>query len=452
MAVGAPTSVCQYLSPGTVTDSGQIIVTANVPAGQYVEVVAFGATAATTFTVTDSQGNTWISAGQKGNVGGTALCVVEKFYCFLNNPYVSGTDWIRLQRTATNSLGFFADTCTGVASVGGTVLVGATTTNNANVTVSGSLTPGTDDLVSMAVVRSNATAGTVGTGYTKNHDAATTSTNARICATEYQQFPSGGSTSPTFTCGGTPQWAAIAVLLVAASGSSPASGTASLDLVASGAAAGDQTGSAALSLSASGSDAGAQTGAAVLSLAASGADAGAGSGSAAVSLVATGAGAAPETGSAALTLNASGSTGGSSPASGSAAVSLIATGADQAPATGTATLTLTASGTDGARGSGAAVVSLVAAGTDAARGAGSAVLSLLASAAAGVRASGQAFLQLLATGFASGGDVVLDPFPEHILHLPARQPVHAVPGAGRVHSAPARSRVYVVPARGQEVT
>lgn len=447
MAVSTPTLLCQppFLSSAGVTTSGAVAVGAIVPIGQLVVVRCWGATAATTFTVSDSQSNTWTAKTQIGNTGGSALAVQQAFYCFLTTAWTA-TDTITVTRTASNSLGFEAYTYTGAASVGADI-TNAVTANNAAVTFGSSLTPGSGDLIDVGIAWSNSTAGTVGSGYTKPIDVTTTVTNARRFAMEYQQFPSGGTNSPTFTCGGSPQWAASAFVVVASGGaasgtgsislsgsaiwSEPASGSISL----SGSAVWSEPASGSISLSGSGVWTEPASGSMSLSGSAVWSEPAAGS----VSLSASAGAAAPVSGTGSVALAGTATIGGS-PASGTASVTLAGAGAGSAVGTGAGSVSL--AGSAGAQGAatGTGSLSLSGAATSVAQATSSAVLSLLGSAAAGVRASASALLSLL--GIISNGS----PPPYVLTTAPARRGTLVAPAADLTTTAAGHRLTLTPPA------
>lgn len=247
-------------------------------------------------------------------------------------------------------------------------------------------------------------------------DSYTTgSDGGQAIAWETQPTAGGSTGTVTFTrSANTGNSVMIVAALRPAATDTPATGTASLTLAASGVSAAAATGTAALALTATGTAAVQGTpaaGTASLSLTASGTARAVAAGSASLSLSASGTARAAATGSASLALTASGAA--SAPAAGAATLSLAATGAARAPATGTAALGITATGNTTAPATGVAALVITATGTATQPGTtGSASLSLTASGAARASGAGSAGLTITATGStraaaAGSGAVVL---------------------------------------------
>lgn len=226
MAVTKDALFLDFKSAGNSASTGAVATGVAIPVDKYIVVTTQGSgTSGVTSGVSDSKGHTWSSDTKLFNAT-TGGGWTQTFYTKVTSAFLT-TDTITVTRTGTGSLLAQARVLNGVDLTTPTVGTPVTGTNGANstaITTSGAITVGAGDLIMASVEMAAAGTGlsAVASGFTKESDGVSTTTNTRAYGTFYQVAPSGTSYTPAATATATCLWAVHAIAFKAAATSANA--------------------------------------------------------------------------------------------------------------------------------------------------------------------------------------------------------------------------------------
>jgi hypothetical protein len=217
MAVSAPIAIVDYESTASQTVHSKAVGT-TVAAGTFVVVCAISsARTATTFTVSDSQGNTWTLGGgpyPSATTGNTSTAQVA--WATLGGSGWAATDTVTITTDVAGGADFMVFSLTGVDTTTPVDVAASAASGTGTAWAAPAVTGASGDLVlaTGGIGGSGATL-TPGSGFTLYLRAAGSGTNPRAMATVYAAG-TGASLTPSGTISASNPWVGVSLSFKAA--------------------------------------------------------------------------------------------------------------------------------------------------------------------------------------------------------------------------------------------